>query len=93
MSVVFVAWLIAGVVGLRQTVERIARVIVSIAWRPFCVASTRAWVSAVRFMTWSSSANVASRITVAIISAVRSSGSVCPSARRSRASISTSRPC
>ena len=92
-----VAVAIDGTVALRQTCERTARVIVSIAMRPFWVASTRAWVSDVRRITWSSSANVASRITVAINSAVRSSGRVWPSARRSRAitgtSPSTSRWC
>ena len=81
---------IDGTDALRHTCERSERVIASIAWRPFCVDSTRAWVSAVRRMTCSTSANVAMRMIVDMKSAVRSSGRVWPSSRRRRRITGTS---
>ena len=79
----------------RQTCERSWRVISSIAERPRWTASTRAAISPERLIVTSTSEKVASEMTIAIVSVTRSSGSVMPSSRRARASItaSTSRSC
>ena len=76
----------AGVVVAGQVWERSCRVIVSIAWRPRCVASMRACVSAVRFITVSSTAKTASRTIMLTNIVTSSSGSVKPPSERARAS-------